>query len=72
METTHRLAEYLQRGGEKLHRRFPSPRAAASFLLASLAASALGLGFGDTITGQLPGALDEDAAVAVLVRGMMG
>lgn len=70
-DTVKRLAGYLEAkasSGPLGHS--PSPRATAGFVLATLSASALGLGFSGEITDRMPGALDEDAAVQTLLHGL--
>lgn len=68
-ETVRRLAAYLERrSGLGLAR--PMASATARFILVTLAASALGLGLAGEATDRVPGALDEDAAVRVVSRGV--
>lgn len=69
VETSKRLAIYLE---GRSHGRVSRPQAQASarFILSTLAASALGLGVSGEVTDRVPGALDEDAAVGTLARGL--
>lgn len=68
-----RLADYLQaKAAAGLVRPLASPKATAGFLLATLSASALGLGLSGEVTDRVPGALDEDAAVQALLHGLLG
>lgn len=71
-ETRRRLASYLQ-ARSTAGRLVPlaSPSSAAQFILTTLAASALGLGVSGEVTDRVPGARDQDAAVGVLVRGLV-
>lgn len=71
-EAARRLAEYLHdRAAAGALRPLVSPQATAAFILTTLAASALGLGIGGEVAGRVPGALDEDAAVGVLLGGLL-
>lgn len=71
VDAVRRLAEYLQaRSAAGLLRPLVSPQATAAFILTTLAASALGLGLGGEVASRVPGALDEDAAVGVLLEGL--
>jgi len=72
-ETGRRLASYLQaRAAAGLILPVTAPASTAQFILATLAASALGLGVSGEASDRVPGARDEDAAVGVLVRGLVG
>jgi len=70
-ETVRRLALVLERRiGPGFSR--PQALARARFALATLSASALGLGLAGEATDRIPGAQEEDAAVAVLAGGVRG
>jgi len=69
VETTRRLALLLEnRASGRMAR--AKAQATARFILSTLAASALGLGISGEVTGRVPGALDEDAAVGALAKGL--
>lgn len=72
-DTVRRLAEYLtRRAGAGALPAVTSPRTSATFVLTTLAASALGLAPTGAPTDRVPGALDEDAAVGTLLHGLLG
>lgn len=72
VDAERRLTEYLQaRSGAGVARPLASPQATAAFILSTLAASALGLGLGGEVASQVPGALHEDAAVRVMLAGLL-
>ena len=70
LETVRRWAIYLETRSEG---RLPRSQASASarLILTTLAASALGLGVTGEVTEQVPGALDEAAAVRALAQGLL-
>lgn len=71
-DTVKRLADYLQvKTSSGLLGPLPSPTATAGFLLTTLSASALGLGLSGEVSDRVPGALDEDAAIQTLLRGLL-
>lgn len=71
-ETRRRLAGYLQARADAGRLVAPAaPASTAQFILTTLCASALGLGIGGEVTDRVPGARDQDAAVGVVVRGLL-
>jgi hypothetical protein len=70
-ETVRHWAIYLEHRAERKLARSQAT-ATARMVLTTLAGSALGLGVTGEVTEQVPGALDQAAAVRALSQGITG